>query len=99
MRTRESLAYDVCQELRTSWPSWSVEFGNLGGVSELFDVEGRRIVLDLRHWPEGAEFAMCHALSHLEWGHDVTPGDFTHEQEDVADWAAGVKRGTRGACA
>lgn len=77
--------------MQREWPDWRVTFATLDDAAERFDLERREILLDLRQWPEGEEFARCHALAHLDWGHAETPGDFKLDQESIADWVATLR--------
>ncbi len=90
--TRGIVRYDVARELGERWPGWRVRLSELDGVSEIVNVDDQTIVIDMRHWPEGLDFACCHALIHLDWSHTEGGGDsFTVEQEDLADWVARVR--------
>lgn len=69
---------------------WRVTFAELDDHSEVLDLDAGVIWIDIRHWREGAEFAVRHAVAHIDWGHLENPGPFTDEQCDLADWVAGV---------
>ena len=86
---RELEKYDPTTDLHDRWPDWNVYLVNMDG-GEIIDASSRSIWIDPHTADE--EFALAHALSHIDLSHHLVPGrEFSEAQCEDADWLARVR--------
>lgn len=73
---------------------WRIEVTDLHGLDEVIDTPTRTILIDPKR--HGLDWMEAHALSHVEWGHHLSPsgGSFTAAQEAEADVLADIRLGS-----
>lgn len=90
MSGRETAKFDPKQALCERWPEWTVYLTKLHGVNEVINSPRRLILIDADDG--GADWALAHALAHLDLEHHLSGpgGEFSKEQEGQADWLARI---------
>lgn len=88
---RDIKPYDPCQDAAARWGSWRIELVDLRGVGEVMDRRTQTILID-PHEPCRREFAIAHALSHLDLAHHLAAtAEFTEQQCADADGLARLR--------
>lgn len=87
--TPEIAPFSPQAELRERWPEWTVHVTSLHGVNEVIDGPRQVILIDASDH-DGEDWALAHALAHLDLEHHLSGpgGAFSAEQESQADWLA-----------
>lgn len=84
-------AYDPLLDLADRHPKWRIEATRLHGIGEVVDVPRHLILID--PGKRGSQYAVAHALAHLDLGHvnRCGGGSFTDQQERDAHWLASMR--------
>ena len=84
-------AYAPMGDLSLRHPLWRVHASSLHGIGEVFDVPRRTVLID--PGTRGKQYAVAHALAHLDLGHvkSCGGGAFSEQQERDAHWLAQLR--------
>jgi hypothetical protein len=82
--------YNAHHDAAARHPGWRLAVTDLHGIPEVICTHHKVILVDKHAWSEGADFALAHALAHLDLGHVDEP-EFTDEHEQQADYMAQVR--------